>query len=450
MEKKSVAKRKPFSLLIPAASVTFLASLGISTLAAQTPIAPTTPHPPAIVIRGASILTMSHGTIPNGVVLIENGKITAIGPNTSIPANAEIIDAHGKFVLPGLINPHSHTGIYPLLGMEGDNDLSESQGNIHSDVRTLDAVNTSDPEIARAVSGGVTTVQALPGSDNNIGGWTTILKLNGAVRIEDARFPDAPLGMKWAWGENPKVEHESQGDHPTTLMGEAAMMRQRFLDAQRYAAKWKEWEDGGKKGAPPDRDLQLEGLVQVLEGKVRIHVHAYQTNHFEALFRLSDEFHFPIAAIHHGLSAFMVAPELKRRNIAVVTFGDYWGYKVEAWDAIPENAYLLWKSGVLVSMHTDSPVMEDRDYRLQASIAYHYGVPEEVALQMVTINPAKILGIDKHVGSIDVGKDADLVVWSGNPLDLRSKVERVYIDGKLVYTPQEGFIPWKDRAAVTY
>lgn len=401
--------------------------------------------PRPIAITCATVLTMTHGAILNGTVLIENGKIRAVGTNIAIPPDADVIDACGKFLTPGLINPHSHTGVYPLLGMQGNIDLSESQGNIHSDVRSLDAIDTADLEIPRAVSGGVTTLQILPGSDNNVGGWTTVLKLNGATQIEDAKFPGAPPGMKWAWGENPKVEHEGQGDHPSTLMGEAATMRQRLLDAQAYVAKLKDWEDKGRKGAAPERNLELEGLAEVLAGRVRVHVHAYQTTQFEALFRLSDEFHFPIAAIHHALEAYMVAPELARRKIGVVTFADYWGYKIEAWNGIPQNAYLLWKNGVVVSMHTDSPVMEDRDYRMQASIAHHFGLPEEAALQMVTINPAKILGIEEHAGSVDPGKDADLVLWSGDPLELSSKAERVYIDGKLVYTPQEGFIPWKGR-----
>ena len=423
--------------------------LSLLSLNAQTrestgqPVSPD--HP--VAIRGASILTITHGIIQNGTVLIENGKIKAVGSDIPIPANAEIIDAKGEYVSPGLINPHSHTGIYPLLGMQGNQDLSEVQGNIHSGIRSLDAVDTDDPEIARAVSGGVTTLQLLPGSDNNIGGFTTVIKLNGATRIEDALFPGAPLGMKWAWGENPKTQN-TQG-HPATLMGEAAMLRQRLLDAQQYAAKWKEWEESGQKGIAPERDLELEGLAQVLAGKIRVNVHAYQTNHFEELFRLSDEFHFPIASIHHALDAYMIAPELARRHIGVVTFGDYWGYKVEAWNGIPQNAYLLWKNGVIVSMHTDSPVMEDRDYRLQAAIALHYGLPEDVAMQTLTINPAKILGIDNRVGSIEPGKDADIVVWSGDPLEIRSKAERVYIDGRLVYTLRDGFLPWKGRTGIS-
>lgn len=424
-------------------------TLSLLSVRAQTqePTGQLAPPDRPVAIRGASILTITHGIIQNGTVLIENGKIKAVGSDIPIPADAEIIDATGEYVSPGLINPHSHTGIYPLLGMQGNQDLSEVQGNIHSGIRSLDAVDTDDPEIARAVSGGVTTLQLLPGSDNNIGGFTTVIKLNGATRIEDALFPGAPLGMKWAWGENPKTQN-TQG-HPATLMGEAAMLRQRLLDAQHYAAKWKEWEDNGQKGIAPERDLELEGLAQVLDGKVRVHVHSYQTNHFEELFRLSDEFHFPIASIHHALDAYMIAPELARRHIGVVTFGDYWGYKVEAWDGIPQNAYLLWKNGVIVSMHTDSPVMEDRDYRLQASIALHYGLPEDVAMQTLTINPAKILGIDSRVGSIEPGKDADIVIWSGDPLEIRSKTERVYIDGRLVYTLRDGFLPWKGRTGIS-
>lgn len=398
-----------------------------------------------IAIVNATLLTITDGTIEKGTVLIENGRIKGVGARLKLPPGTEILDATGKVVSPGLINPHSHTGIYPLLGLSGNVDLSETEGDVHADLRSEDAVNTDDLEIPRAVSGGVTTIQVLPGSDNNIGGFTTVLRLNGAQSIDDAKFPGAPPGMKWAWGENPKVEHEGKGGHPTTLMGEAAIVRQRLYDAQQYAARWKAWEEGEHKGLSPARNLQLEGLAEVLAGKVRVHVHAYQTDQIEELFKIADEFHFHIAAIHHALEAYMIAPELARRNISVVTFADYWGYKVEAWNAIPQNAYILWKNGVTVSMHTDSPVMEDRDYRLQGAILRHYGMPEDVALQMLTINPAKILGIDDRVGSIAVGKEADLVVWSGDPLELSSQAELVYIAGKLVYTKQKGFLPWRER-----
>jgi imidazolonepropionase-like amidohydrolase len=388
-------------------------------------------------------LTAEDPPLPNATIVVEAGKITALGQHVKVPSGTEILNATGKFITPGLINPHSHTGLYPLLGITQGVDISESEGDIHADLHSADAINLDDFEIPRAVSGGVTTIQVLPGSDNNIGGFTTILRLNGAQSIDDAQFPNGPLSMKWAWGENPK---SGSNGHPSTLMGEASLVRQRLYDAERYTAQWKQWEDGGRKGIPPRRDLQLEGLAQVLAGKVRIHVHAYQINHFEELFAIADEFHFQIAAVHHALEAYKIAPEFARRHIGVVTFADYWGYKEEAWDAVPQNAYLLWKSGVTVSMHTDSPVMEDRDYRLQGSILRHYGMPKDVALAMLTINAAKILGIDDRVGSLKVGKDADLVVWSGEPLDLDSRAEQVYIAGKLVYTVQDGFLPWKGRS----
>lgn len=185
----------------------------------------------------------------------------------------------------------------------------------------------------------------------------------------------------------------------------------------------------------------------MLEGKVRLNIHSYQVNHFEALFRIADEFHFQIAALHHALDAYEIAPEIARRHIGVVTFADQWGFKVEGWDAIPENAYILWKEGVTVSLHTDSPVIEEKNYIEQAAIVNHFGTPDEAALQMVTINPARILGIDRHVGSIDAGKDADLALWNAPPLELTSKVEKVLIDGKLVYTAKDGFLPWKGRPA---
>jgi imidazolonepropionase-like amidohydrolase len=320
-------------------------------------------------------------------------------------------------------------------------------GDIEAQVRSEDAINTDDPEIARAVSGGVTTVQVLPGSGNNIGGWATIVKLNGAQTVDEMRFKGAPPSMKWAWGENQKRVYGSKGQAPSTLMGEAAVVRQKLYDAQNYTAKWKAWEDGGKKGAPPQRDLQLEALAQVLAGKVRLNIHSYQVNHFEALFRIADEFHFQIAALHHALDAYMIAPEIARRHIGVVTFADLWGAKVEMWDAIPQNAYVLWKNGVTVSLHTDNPVIEERNFIEQAAIINHYGMPNEAALETVTINPAKILAIDNRVGSIEAGKDADLTVWAGHPLELGSKADKVFIDGKLVYTLKDGFLPWKNRPA---
>ncbi len=401
----------------------------------------------AIVIRGATILTMTHGTIEGGSVVIEKGKITAVGKDVQTPAGAEVIDARGKYILPGLVDPHSHLGVYSLPELSANSDGNEMTGDIEAQVRSEDSINTDDPEIPRAVSGGVTLVQVLPGSGNNIGGWATVVKLNGGQTLGEIKFANAPPSMKWAWGENAKRVYGNRGEAPSTLMGETAIVRQRLYDAQNYLAKWKAWEDGGKKGAPPQRDLQLESLAEVLQGKVRLNIHSYQVNHFEALFRIADEFHFQIAALHHALDAYMIAPEIARRHVGVVTFADNWGFKVEGWNAIPQNAYLLWKQGVTVSLHTDNPVIEERNYLEQAAIINHYGMPDEAALQTVTINPAKILGIDQWVGSIDPGKDADLVVWDGYPLALTSKADRVFIDGKLVYTRQDGFLPWKGRPA---
>jgi imidazolonepropionase-like amidohydrolase len=415
--------------------------------AAGTTLCATGDAGPAIVIRGATILTMTHGTIEGGTVVIENGKITAVGKDVATPAGAQVIDARGEYVLPGLVDPHSHLGVYSLPGLRANSDGNEMTGDIEAQVRSEDSINTDDPEIPRGVSGGVTLVQVLPGSGNNIGGWATIVKLNGGQTLDEIEFQGAPPSMKWAWGENPKRVYGSRDQSPSTLMGEAAVVRQKLYDAQDYAAKWKAWEDGGKKDAPPARDLQLESLQQVLEGKVRLNIHSYQVNHFEALFRIADEFHFQIAALHHALDAYMIAPEIARRHVGVVTFADAWGFKVEGWDAIPQNAYILWKQGVLVSLHTDNPVIEERDYREQASIVTHYGMPDEAALQMITLNPAKILGIDSRVGSIDQGKDADLVIWDGFPLELTSKADKVFIDGKMVYTRADGFLPWKGRPA---
>ena len=400
-----------------------------------------------VVIKGATILTMTHGTIEDGTVVVDKGKIAAVGKDVQAPPGADVIEARGEYVLPGLVDPHSHLGVYSLPELQANADGNEMTGDIEAQVRSEDAINTDDPEIARAASGGVTTVQVLPGSGNNIGGWATIVKLNGGQTLDEIQFRGAPPSMKWAWGENQKRSYGAKSQAPSTLMGEAAVVRQKLYDAQNYTAKWKAWEDGGKKGAPPERDLQLEALAQVLAGKVRLNIHSYQVNHFEALFRIADEFHFQIAALHHALDAYMIAPEIARRHIGVVTFADLWGGKVEMWDAIPQNAYVLWKNGVTVSLHTDNPVIEERNFIEQAAIINHYGMPDEAALETVTINPAKILAIDNRVGSIEVGKDADLTVWTGHPLELGSKADKVFIDGKLVFTLKDGFLPWKNRPA---
>lgn len=205
----------------------------------------------AVVIREATVLTMTGSVIDGGTVVIENGKIAAVGKDVAIPAGAEVIEARGEYVLPGLVDPHSHLGVYALPELPANSDGNEMTGDIEAQVRSEDSINTDDPEIARAVSGGVTTVQVLPGSGNNIGGWATIVKLNGGQTLEAIKLAGAPPSMKWAWGENPKRVYGSKGQAPSTLMGEAAVVRQRLLDAQNYTAKWKAWEDGGKKGAPP-------------------------------------------------------------------------------------------------------------------------------------------------------------------------------------------------------
>jgi imidazolonepropionase-like amidohydrolase len=400
-----------------------------------------------IVILGATILTITNGTIENGTVILRDGKIEKVGKDIVVPADAEVIDARDKFVMPGLIDPHSHIGVYSVPDVTAHDDGNEMTDPVTAQMRSEDAINTDDPEIARGVSGGVTTVQIVPGSGNNVGGWATIVKLNGAQTVEGMKFPNAPLAMKWAWGENQKSVYRAKDKAPTTLMGEAAIVRQKLCDAQNYTAKWKAWEESDKKEAPPERDLQLESLAQVIEGKVRVNAHSYQVNHFEALFRIADEFGFQIASLHHALDAYMIAPEIARRKVGVVTFADLWGYKVEAWDAIPQNAYILWKEGVTVAFHTDNPEIGERYYIEQAAFAVHHGLPDDVALQAVTINPAEILGIERWAGSIGPGKQADVVIWDGYPIELRSKPEKVFVDGKLVYTLEDGFLPWKSRPA---
>lgn len=409
-----------------------VALLGWPLLAAEAPV----------VIQDATILTITHGVIPHGSVVFENGKITAVGEKVAIPKSATIISARGKFVMPGLIDPHSHLGVYSLPGVQANSDGNELTGPIQAQVRAEDSFNPNDPAISRAVAGGVTTVQAIPGSGNLVGGLTVVVKLKGG-NLDEIKFPGAPPGIKMAWGENAKRVYGARHEMPSTLMGEAASLRAALLRTRNYMDNWDRWEKGDRKEPPPDRDLQLETLADVLRGKIRVHVHCYRTDHILTLFRIADEFGFRITALHHALEAYKLADLIAARHVGVVTFADMWGYKLEAWDAIPENIQILSHAGVVTSLHTDHPVIEQRYYLFQADLARHYGLSEEEALAAVTINPARLLGIENRVGSIETGKDADLVIYSGPPLEVQSRAEKVFIDGKLVYTLDSGYLPWK-------
>lgn len=382
-----------------------------------------------VLIKNGTVMTAANGTLQNTDILIRDGKIARIGKNLSAGANAKTIDATGKYVTPGIIDCHSH--------MMMDGSVNEFSYSVTSMVRTADILDPTDVSIYRALAGGVTAQNLLHGSANPIGGQNTVVKNKFGREIKDFLIADAPPGIKFALGENVKRSNfNPQGGqprrYPATRMGTIETMRDAFLRARDYKQAWDDYRAKRTK-APPRRDLELEPLVEVLEGKRLVHAHGYRSDEHLNLMLLADEFGFRVATLQHGLEAYKIAPEIAKRGTGVSIFTDSWSYKIEAYDAIPYNAYILWKNGVNVSINSDSAERIRRLNLDAAKVMKYGGVPEEEALKMITLNPARQLGIDKRTGSIEVGKDADIVVWSGHPFSPLSLVEQTMIEGELFF-----------------
>ena len=404
----------------------------------------------ALAIVDATIITASGPILRNATLVARDGKIEAVGLNVEAPKDAEVVQAKGKYLMPGLVETHSHLGLHVLPDVEGNLDQNEWSEPIAAQARAIDALHSGDPAVERAVAGGVTTVQVLPGSSNLVGGQSAVIKLRHGS-AEQMLFKGAPPGMKLAFGENPKRVHgERLEQGPVTRMGNAAILRQALAQARDYRRRWDDYRAGreGKTGEgrggrdsenePPGRDLKLEALADMLEGKFRPHVHVYRADDILTVFRIADEFGFKIASLQHCLDGYKVAEEIARRGVGVATFADRWGFKMETWDATPENASRLHRAGARVALMTDHPVIEQRYLIHEAARAVRYGLPEEEAYRSVTLHPAWILGIDDRVGSLEPGKDADFVLFDGPPLLVRSHVARVWIDGVQIYERKQG------------
>ena len=386
-----------------------------------------------VLIRNATVLTAVNGTLENTDILIQNGKIAKIGKNLKASSNAQIIDATGKFITPGIVDCHSHSML---------DAINEGSYSVSSMTHIRDVLNPTDIAIYRALAGGVTSANLLHGSANSIGGQNTVVKFKYGHPVEDFPIPDAPPGIKFALGENvkrssfqPRAGQEPR--YPRTRMGVMEVIRDAFLRARFYKQSWDEYRTkvakNDKSAVPPRRDLELEPLVEVLEGKRLVHAHGYRSDEHLNLMLIAEEFGFKIATLQHGLEAYKIAPEIAKRGTGVSIFTDSWGYKLEAFDAIPYNAYILWKNGVNVSINSDS---DERMRRLNldaAKVEKYGGVPEQDALQMITLNPAKQLGIDKRTGSIEEKKDADIVIWSAHPFSVYSHPEMTMIEGEVFF-----------------
>ncbi len=385
-----------------------------------------------VAIRGATVLTVTRGTIQNGTVVLRDGKIAAVGgASTAIPAGAQIVEAAGRFVTPGIIDAHSHIAAESIN--EGGTTVSSMTG-------IDDVLDPTDVNVYRDLAGGVTVANVLHGSANPIGGKNQVIKLRWGKNARGLMFEGAPPGIKFALGENPKdmpqFGQTGPRRYPMTRAGTEFVIRDAFSRATAYQKEWQDYERRKKTGeavSMPRRDLQLEPLVEILDGKRLVHAHTYRADETLMLIRLAEEMGFRIATFQHVLEGYKVADEMAKHGAGGSTFSDWWAYKVEAEDAIPYNAAIMHRRGVLVSINSDS-AEHARRLNTEAAKSMHWGgVSEDEALAFVTINPAKQLKIDQRVGSLEIGKDADVVIWNKHPLSTYAIVDRVYIDGLQYY-----------------
>jgi imidazolonepropionase-like amidohydrolase len=405
------------------------------TLAANAPAVATEPAP-VILIQNATILTVSHGQIEHGSILIRDGKIVEVGPSIKAPKDAQVIDADGQFVMPGIVDCHSHIAI--------DGDVNEGSIAVSSIANIADVLNPDDIDIYRDLAGGVTVANVLHGSANPIGGQTVVIKLRWGQPASKLPFEGALPGIKFALGENPK--HSNFGGrgaaarYPATRMGVEETIRTAFAEARDYKATWdvynKRTAAGEKNLIPPRRDLRLDPLVEVLEGKRYVHSHCYREDEILMLLRVAKEFGFKVRTFQHVLEGYKVADELAAAGVGASTFSDWWSYKVEAFNAIPYNAALMTRRGVVVSINSDDAEEATHLNQEAAKTMKFGGLSHDEALKLVTLNPAMQLGIDKRVGSIDAGKDADLVIYNHDPLSAYAVVQKTLIDGRVFFDRQ--------------
>jgi imidazolonepropionase-like amidohydrolase len=390
-------------------------------------------EPPALLIRNATILTVTHGTIEKGDILIKDGKIAAVGSPLRAPADAQVLGATGQFVMPGIIDCHSHIAI--------DGDVNEGSISVSSMVNIADVLDSDDPAIYRDLAGGVTSANVLHGSANPIGGQTLVIKLRWGQPAAKLLFEGALPGIKFALGENPKHSNfRAPGlteRYPATRMGVEETIRGAFAQARDYKKAWDDYNKrvaaGEKNLIPPRRDLKLDPLIEVLEGKRYVHAHCYREDEILMLLRVAKEFGFRVQTLQHVLEGYKVADEIAAAGTGASTFSDWWAYKVEAYEAIPYNAALMTRRGVVVSVNSDD-AEEATHLNQEAAKSMRYGgLTHDEALKMVTINPAIQLGIEKRVGSIEVGKDADLAIYNHDPLSAYAVVQKTLIDGRVYF-----------------
>lgn len=429
-------------LALVACSNTSEAPVSASAAAAEKPVKldknpyPSTykPYPGvATAIRNVTIFDGEGGRIENGVVLFANGKVSGVGgADMAIPEGTTIIDGTGKVVTPGIIDIHSHLGDYPTPSVEAHSDGNEATSPTTPEVWAEHSIWPQDPGFSRALAnGGVTSLQVLPGSANLMGGRTVVLKNVYARTMQGMKFPDAPYGLKMACGENPKRVYGAKGRMPSTRMGNLAVNRQTWIKAQDY----KKRRDSGKDFS---RDIGMETLAGVLDGDIMIQNHCYRADEMAIVLDMAKEFGYKVSTFHHAVESYKIADLLRENGVCSAVWADWWGFKMEAYDAIPENAAILQNAGACVIIHSDD---ENQIQRLNQEAAkalangrrLGFTISDADAIRWLTYNPAKALGIDAMTGSLRPGKMADVVLWNGNPLSVYSRPEKVWVDGALLF-----------------
>jgi len=392
------------------------------------------PNPP-VLIRNATIMTAAGTELKSASILFQDGRITAVGEIGTPPAGTLTIDGTGKFVTPGIIDTHSHMGVYAAPATPAESDGNEATNPVTAEVWAEHSFWPQDPQIPLAIAGGATVAQILPGSANLIGGRSVTVRLVPGRTVQEMKLPGAPYGVKMACGENPKRVYQNRG--PSTRMGNMAGYRAAFIQAEDYRRRWDTWLKD-RKGSPPSRDLKLETLAGVLRGEILVQNHCYRADEMAQMLDLATEFGFKIRSFHHGIEAYKIGDLLARAGTAASIWSDWGGFKMEAFDQIPENLAMVTQAGARAVLHTDDAngiqrMNQDASKAMYAGIRAGIPITRDQALRWITANPAWVLGIDQSTGTLEPGKAADVVLWSGDPFSVYSKAERVWNEGWLAF-----------------
>jgi imidazolonepropionase-like amidohydrolase len=389
----------------------------------------------ATLLQSATVLTGTGERLDGADVLMRDGKIVAVGSGLDA-GGATSIDAGGRWITPGVIDVHSHLGVYASPGVAAHSDGNEMSKPVTAEVWAEHGVWPQDPGFVTALAGGVTSMQILPGSGNLIGGRGVTLKNVPGRNVMDMKFPGAPHGLKMACGENPKRFYGEQGQSPMTRMGNVAGYRTAWIEASDYRDKMA--AANGESDKAPTRDLKLETLAGVLDGEILVHNHCYRADEMSLMLDVAREFGYRVSTFHHAVEAYKIADLLAENDVCAAVWADWWGFKMEAYDGIRENAAILDRAGACAVIHSDDDIGIQRLNQeaakvIGAAAQVDIQIAPERAIQWITKNAAKSLGVLDQTGTLEPGKMADVVIWSGNPFSVYSKVDQVYVDGAMVY-----------------